>query len=839
MSVSSHSATAAVASNIFGGYRSEPDVYDESILSPESPRLHWRSFIDSFEKLGREELAARWENGRRIIREHGVTYNVYGDPQGMARPWELDMVPLLIPPDEWHFLEAGLTQRAKLFNSILADLYGPQRLLREGLIPPGLVFGNPGFLRACHGLRVPGEIYLHLHAIDLARSSNGQWWVLGDRTQSPSGAGYALENRIVLSRILPDEFRQSRVQRLAPFFRAHRDALRNLAPGHPDNPHVVLLTAGPHNETYFEHAYLARYLGFTLVEGGDLTVRDRSVFLKTLEGLQPVDVIFRRLDDDFCDPLELRSDSFLGVPGLVEAARAGKVCIANALGSGLIESPAFLAFLPSVCRHMLNEELKLPSVATWWCGQPNEQQYVLDHLDDMVVKPGITSCGSKPFFGDSLSAAEREHLVAAIRARPSEFVGQEKVAISISPVWLKDRLEPRRVSLRAYITAHGQAFAVMPGGLTRVSPAVGDPIVSMQSGGGSKDTWILSDGVVPAVSLLTASGQPVNVGCVSAELTSRVADNLYWLGRYVERLEARIRVLRCVMTRLAEEPAPESISELAELVQLLIGLKMLPKQFAGGVGARELEQELIPFVTHPQREGSIRQIGAQIGSILSSVRDRFSADTWSILNQLQTHSGSRSGRVRLTSALTLMNTLITDLAAFSGMEMENMTRGHGWRFLDFGRRLERGANLIHLLNNVLSATVNTSALLEPLLEIADSSMTYRRRYLSQVQLPSVVELLVVDPENPRALAFQLNALAKHAANLPQYENQRSENLEQHRLAELSMQLKKFDKTNLSGQNAQDQNAILVSWLAGLSAGMTALSNDLSHNYFSLTVARLS
>src|SRR5882724_10182404 len=386
MSASSDTENIERAANMFAGYPALPGIYDEMALGQNELRPHWKNFAASLDRLGRNEIAVRWENARRIIREHGVTYNVYGDPQGMDRPWELDIVPLLIPPEEWRRIEPGLTQRAKLFNLILADLYGPQRLLREGLLPPPLVFGNPAFLRPCHGIRPPQDIYLHLHAADLARAPDGQWWVLADSMQAPSGTGYALENRIVLSRILPDEFRDCQVQRLASFFRIQRDTLRNLAPHNRDNPSVVLLTPGPYNETYFEHDYLARYLGFTLVEGGDLTVRDSKVFIKTLEGLRPVDVILRRVDDSFCDPLELRGDSFLGVAGLLEAVRAGNVTVANALGSGLVETPAFLAFLPSLCRHLLGEELKLPSVATWWCGQPKEQQYVIDHLDEIVVK---------------------------------------------------------------------------------------------------------------------------------------------------------------------------------------------------------------------------------------------------------------------------------------------------------------------------------------------------------------------------------------------------------------------------------------------------------------------
>ena len=770
---------------------------------------------------------------------HGVTYNVYGDPQRLERPWELDMVPLLVPPDEWRSLETGLAQRAKLFNLILTDLYGPQRLLRDGLIPPGLVFANPGFLRSCHGLRVPGEIYLHLHAVDLARAPNGQWWVLGDRTQSPSGSGYALENRIVLSGILPDEFRDSQGQRLASFFRIHRDTLRHLAPHHSDNPNVVLLTPGPHNETYFEHAYLARYLGFTLVEGGDLTVRDRRVFLKTLEGLQSVDVIFRRVDDSFCDPLELRGDSFLGVPGLVEAARAGNVAIANALGSGVIESPAFLAFLPSLCRHLLGEELKLPSVATWWCGQAKEHKYVLDHLDDIVVKSAIATHTRKPSFGGRLSNLEREDLVAAICARPFEFVGQEQVALSTAPVWLNEKLEPRRISLRAYVAAHGDTFAVMPGGLARVSPAASDPIVSMQSGGGSNYTWVLSDSPVAPVSLLTAAGQPLSVPRSAAELPSRVADNLYWLGRYVERLENRMRVLRCVIVCMTDEATSENTSELAELVQLLVRLEILPKRFSGRVPATELQQEILALVYSSQRVGSMRELGLRIRHITSVVRDRFSVDTWSILNQLHSDSRTRPGRIPLANALSLINTFIMDLAAFSGMEMENMTRGHGWRFLDFGRRLERGSNLVNLLSSALSTKIDTSVLLEPLLEIADSSMTYRRRYLAQPQLPSVLELLVFDKGNPRSLAYQLTALTEHAVELPQYGNGHVEHTEQRRLGELTNHLQKCSIAELSRLNAKEQKDTIAQWLNEWSTELTAASTDLTHHYFSLTITRVS
>src|ERR1700676_602174 len=420
------------------GYPHTFGVYDEMSVAPGVLRPHWDVFINSLSALGEEEIARRWETARQRIRENGVTYNVYGDPLGMDRPWNLDAIPLMISPSEWSQLEAGLIQRARLLNSILADLYGPQQLLRGGLIPPALVFGNPGFWRPCHGVRVLGNTYLHLLAVDLARGPDGDWWVISDRTQAPSGAGYSLENRIVMAQSFPDLFREFRVKRLASFFRSFRETLLRLSPVARDNPRVVLLTPGPFNETYFEHSYLARYLGFRLVQGGDLTVRDSRVFLKTLAGLKPVDVILRRVDDSFCDPTELRSDSFLGVAGLVEAVRAGNVTVANALGSGLIETSAFMPFFPGLSQRMLGEKLKLPTAATWWCGQPKAMCYVLDNLDSLVIKPAFPSKGMERFFGGRLGPEARSRLIARIKESPHDFAGQELLNLSAGPVWSEE-----------------------------------------------------------------------------------------------------------------------------------------------------------------------------------------------------------------------------------------------------------------------------------------------------------------------------------------------------------------------------------------------------------------
>ncbi len=562
-------------------YRQVEGSYDEMLQAGGTVRPHWSRLMQQLAKLGPEELQRRWDQGQRMIQDNGVTYNVYGDPRGMDRPWQLDPVPMVVAAAEWTKLEAALIQRARLLNAICRDLYGPQHLLESGTIPAELVLGHPGFLRPCHGLKVPGNRYLTLYAVDIARSSTGQWWVLNDRLQAPSGAGYALENRLVMSRMLPGVFRDCRVTRVAKFFANFRDTLRGMSPRTAENPRVALLTPGPFNETFFEHAYLARYMGFTLVQGDDLTVRENKVFLKTLGGLRRIDVILRRLDDSYCDPLELRSDSAIGIPGLVQAARAGNVAIANALGTGLLETPGLMPFYPGLCKTLLGEEELLPTVATWWCGQPRELEYVCDHLSELVIKPaypgapaaGLDGERFDALFGDTLTLSQREEIIGRLRQNPAAYAGQERVALSTAPVWENDHLSPSSMMMRVYVAAHGQGddFAVMPGGLTRYANTPGSRVTSMQRGGGSKDTWVLSDRPVSNFSLIRdqAAARPTSLANDSFDLPSRVADNLYWLGRYLERAECLVRLLRSIVSRLTDDAQPGSNIEIPALLGAL------------------------------------------------------------------------------------------------------------------------------------------------------------------------------------------------------------------------------------------------------------------------------
>lgn len=757
---------------LLAGYAPSERVFDEFLPASGEARPHYQRLIRELNRLGAAELKRRSDTGRRIIHEQGITYNVYGDPRGMERPWDLDPVPLLIAPAEWREIETALCQRAVLINRILADCYGPQELIRSGWLPPALVFAQPDFLRAAHSARPVKDTYLHFYAADLARSPDGRWWVISDRTQIPTGAGYALANRLVTSRILPEAFRDGQVQRLAGFFREVQASLAQLGTRRTDDPRVVLLTPGPYNETYFEQAYLARYLGYALVEAQDLTVRDDRVFLKTLSGLEPVDVILRRVDDDFCDPLELRNDSMLGVPGLLEALRVGNVTVANALGSGLLQSAAFMAFLPGLCRQILGEELKLPSVATWWCGQQSAESYVLDHLSDLFIKPAFRSDlrGTDP--DKPLSAAERDQLRRRIAFQPHLWVAQERVRLASAPSWTGTSIAPRPISLRLYVIATPNGYRVMPGGLTRQAPEAGGRFISMQRGGASKDTWVLSEQPVPEVSLLNRDAGAIELRRVGNNLPSRLADNFFWLGRYSERADSTARLLRSALLRFN----PESTGSALPLIAPLLDTLELQGQLPAAADHPErrknpeaLEAELLAAIFNPRHPGSLRATADQLERLGMLVRDRTSNDLWRVVSQLNDKLAMpASAPVMLAGdAIGLLSQTLLHLASFHGLARENMTRAQGWRFLDMGQRIERASFLSTFLQAALnSPEADNPSVLEAVLEVVDSTITYRSRYNLLPEMAAVYDLVLLDDTNPRSLLFQLLQLEKHFGRLP-------------------------------------------------------------------------
>ncbi len=808
-------------------------AYDELSADGITFRPHWAPLMDTLRTIGPEELGRRWSRAERRIRENGITYNIYSDPLGEPRPWKIDIVPLLISAQEWRFIKAGIIQRAQLLSLLLQDLYGSQDLVTHGRFPAALLYANPAFLRPLVGVRVPSHCYLHMLAVDLARSPDGQWWVLADRTQAPSGSGYALENRTIVADVLPDVFRASNVLRLAPFFRAQRETLMNLAKC--ENPRIVLLTPGPYNETYFEHSYLARYLGFTLVEGADLTVRDRCVYLKTVDGLKQVDVILRRVDDSFCDPLELRGDSLLGVPGLVDAIVAGNVHVANALGSGLIETAAVMPFLPGLSRQLLGEPLKLPSVATWWCGQESALDWVINHLHSVVVKPAFPSRGMEPVFGAELDKAGRERLVKQLQARPHEYVAQEQMALSTAPIWENGHLNSRSVVLRTYVLNTGSGWTAFPGGLVRVAESEGS-VVSMQRGGHSKDAWVLWDSPVDTFSMLHPRNEPLELRRVSRTVPSSVADNVFWLGRYVERAESIARILRTIIPRVrrAED------TELRSLIRLHSCLETRHSKLPGAKESRapnplDLELEMTSVMIDIKRADSLASTLKEVNRVGGHVRERLSVDMMSLIGRLR-DSVKIDDRTEFLEYPATLTACLELLSAFSGMERENINRGSGWLFLSLGRRLERAIYLARQLREILTPlTEREWSFLECLLEVADSSVTYRTRYYTTLQPVAVLDVLMADETNPRSLAFQLAHLVDLYQKLPRHV---PEDLSAMRDALASLRNVDLQKLTypLPGapavQNPSDGLARLERFVRELEGLLPSWSNNLSSRYFS-------
>jgi uncharacterized circularly permuted ATP-grasp superfamily protein/uncharacterized alpha-E superfamily protein len=829
----------------FPGYRPPAGCYDELLGADAQPRPHWRQLVDLLGSWQPSELAERWEQARKLIRDNGVTYNIHDEASGEQRPWVLDPIPLVVAHEDWSRLEVGINQRARVLDALLADLYGPQRVLAAGIVPPDLVFSHPGFLRCCHGFPVPGNRWLHLYAAVIARNHDGTWMVLGDRTGVPQGLGYSLENRLVVSRLLSGVFQECNVERLAPFFIALRGMLRGLAPGR-DAPQIALQSPGPSNPTYFEDAYLARYLGLTLVEGGDLAVRDDRVSLKTLGGLVPIDVLLRRVADRHCDPLELDGTALDGTPGLVQAIRRSRIAAANALGSALVESPGLSEFLPAVSRFLLGEDLALPAPRSWWCGHADNLAHVLASLDELVIEPVAPRRGLKRLVPELLDARARAELVADIRARPAEWVGRERVERSAAPCWNGSGIVPASVLMRCFAVAVDNGYQSMRGGLARMSLGRSPREELLLSAQGSKDVWVLSRGPVVPVTLLRQPGQPVPLRRSGNDLPSRVADHLHWLGRHVERAESAARLLRAVAGRLAAEANVDAGVEAAILLGSLENPPLLRREWlqpGRAATGREIAAEIRAFVLDPARPTGVQASIRSMWQMASVVRDRISIDSWKILARVRRDSladGSTGdvGRGRMdVDVLSLLDTLILDLSAFAGLGTESMTRGPGWRFLDMGRRIERAGAVAQLLSAALvpprpvSPEVGDPLRLdEMLLEIADSSMTYRNRYLGALEAGPLIDLLVIDETNPRSIGFQVAALEAHVAQLPRDASSPVLSGEQRAVMAATSLLRLADVSALAATDADGGRPQLGQMLSRIQGSLRGLSEAITHHY---------
>lgn len=739
-------ATRREPPGIATGYQQVPGVPDEMMEPGGTLRPGWAPLISALDALGPAAVAERFERADQYLRDAGVFYRKYDGAEGKERPWPLAHLPLIVEDREWQGLCRALMQRAELLEKIVADIYGENQLVERGLLPPELVARSPEFLRPMVGIKPASGHFLHFIAFELGRGPNGGWWVLGDRTQAPSGAGFALENRVATTRALADIYGKMHVHRLAGFFRDFRDALNGVASAHDGR--VGILTPGIHNDTYFEHAYIARYLGFMLLEGEDLVVDKGQVMVRTVSGLKPVSVLWRRMDASFADPLELRYDSHIGTPGMTEALRQGTISMINALGSGILETRALAAFMPSLCRALMGTELDLPTIATWWCGQAREKAHVIAEFDQMMVGPALATGlaiddPKAAVLGSQLSAKERASLLDRLKADGVNFVGQERVHLSTAPVYINGKLEPRPFTMRVFAARTEKGWTILPGGFARIGSSPDASAIAMQRGGQAADVWVVSEKPVERVSLLPQAGERL-IRVSAGSLPSRAADNLIWLGRYAERCEATVRILRAYNARLAEVPNPDQ--------PLLKDTRAYLDRI--GVDA----SKALP-------DGLLAAIDSAVNSA-GQIRDRFSPDGWLALTDLRKTARNFSTRVQLgDDATRAMTVLLRKLAGFSGLVHENMYRFAGWRFLEIGRRLERGIQIAGIVA-WLTRKEAPEGSLDMLLEVADSVMTHRRRYAVSAGVNSYIDLLVLDPLNPRSVQFQIKELREQIERLP-------------------------------------------------------------------------
>ena len=745
-------------------YARKPGITDQLLDEQETVRRDWADLAGRLRSIEPQAIESRRARAQQVLDDNGILLT---GPNELSQPhlWPLDPVPFQLGAAHFAKLSDSLAQRALLLNTIAADLLGPQRVLKEKLLPPALLFANPHYRRAYHDLPVAGGRYIHLYAADVTCGEGGNWWVQGDRTQAPSGLGFTLENRIAISRVHGDWFGAMNVQRHARFFQSLRRTLSELATNRSPNPRIVLLSEGPTGHRGFEDAYLARYLGYTLTVGQDLAVRRNQTVLKTLGGALPVEVILRRINDDACDPVELNGQSDLGVAGLVQSQRAEKLAIANMLGSQLVESPGLSAFLAPLCRFYFGEDLKLPTIATWWCGQASERQYVLDNLTSLYIYPAFQA-GTAPIDPARMTTRQRVDLIERIRHKPEQFVGQQRLRRGTTPAWNGQRFEPWHWALRMFAAMSGDSYHVLPGGLIRLAHE--DTMLDFEPSNAERtqDCWVIGAGPVDTLSLLPASSTPIELKRSGTELPSRVADNLYWLGRSMEAAEAQARLLRGLVNRLELERARDTgmLDEGWLSLLTLLGDSAEP--------AVSTPVRIKRAILSAPKPGNLRFAIRECVRLAQSVRDRMSVDSWRLVARMERYllRAAATNAVDdedLADVASLLNHLVLELVGFGGLMSESMTRTLGWRFLDLGRRIERAWRTAELLRMTLTDPLSEERpMLTALLEICDSAMTYRTRYLADLRPVAVIDLLVTDDINPRSIAFQLEQLRGHIDALP-------------------------------------------------------------------------
>ncbi len=791
------------------------DVDAGDLFAHASPEVaaKWHAAADGLAALARESGLSAQELLARQSAELGMSFRMTGDSD--ERSWPMTPMPLIIGSGEWAQVERGLIQRARALEALVGDIYGPQRLLREGHLPAAVVSGSRYYARAMDGLAPRNGHYIHVYAVDLARGPRGQWRVLGDRLRLANGVGYALENRLALSRASGSLLSDIHARRLAGFFAALRAGIA--ADCQREAPRIALLTPGRFNQSYPEQAHLARYLGFPLVEGRDLTVIENKLYIRTISGPKRVDALWRWIDTKSLDPLAFDARSTIGVPDLFDTWAHSGLTMANWPGVEVAEAPAFAAFMPRLFPELIGEEPLLPNVATWWCGQPAEAEEVRSRLDQLVLTPafgraveGLQGLGATA--GASLTADQRAALLAAMERRPMDYCAQEIVHLSTTPALVGEAFEPRAFTLRAFVArgADGQ-WQVMPGGFARLSASGEIATTLMGEGDVSADVCVV-DEAYDAAHTRTALSTTPPVRRGGGILAAQAADNLYWFGRYGERAEMTVRLIRAILGSGIEVDAGGGHPALrARLVSLL----------AQWGAIRFEDAELSPpeacrvALGESAMAGGVAALLATLRSVGLSLRDRFAPDFWRVASRpLPPLDNARPGAL-----LRVARDLVERFSAMSGLQAEDMVRGPSWCFLDMGRRIERALSICRLVRQIGEGGEDAERL-GLLLDIFDSQITYRSRYLAAPARAPVFDLLLLDPDNPRSLAYQVAALERHIAALP--------SLAEDGLPETPLREVRAILAPLASLTAE---ALDTTFLSAIETRLLALSDTIAARYF--------
>ena len=783
-----------------------PARYDEVVAPDGTLRSSWKMLAESAVQLTEDDLRRVGGDIERFLANDGVTYT---PPEQDPGPWRLDPFPLIVDAAEWTPLEVGLAQRTELLNAILVDLYGPQRLLSSGVLPPAVVFAHQGFLRVAARASAHDPQPLLLAAADLGRNAAGEWQVLADRAQAPSGIGFAMENRRVISRVLPELYRQAGLHRMAPFFQALRATLIDSAPGQAPNPRVVVLSPGTHSETAYDQAFVASSLGFPLVEGSDLVMRDGAIWMRVFGRLERVDVILRRVDAAWSDSLELRKGSQLGVAGLSEAVRRGTVRVVNGLGAGVLENAGMLPFMSAMCELLLDEPLRLPSVQTYWAGDPRSMAYVLDNLDGLIVRTidHAVDVDHHPV----------DRLAELIRAEPHRYVGQEPLALSQSPTLDARGLHPQSVTLRTFTLRYGSTYRPLIGGLANVQEADGPA--------SSKDVWVLKDraddpdqGLVDVLPL-------TNVRAPAA-MVPRVLEDMFWFGRYAERAED---MLRLVLTAHASAEDFRSRPHTAGGTSLAVLMEAIGRLSRSRLAPEQLDDNFRSLLLDAHRPGSVAQSISALRDAAQSVRDQLSPDTWQAFSWTERASASLTTYRYSHQVAESAGQMLTGVLSLQGVAA-NMMRDPGWRMICTGRAVERGMQLCHLLS--ATTTVRRGIDVDrdvhnAVLSAAESAVTHRRRYRGYVRLSGVLDLLLTDVENPRSLAYGIAEMRQHLAAMPESTGStRPERL----LHDLAEELDRADLAALSAIEGE-RRPNLERFLGGYLGQLTRFADSVGELHF--------